>query len=363
MASIRKRRTNDGRVRYQIRWLDDETGKHESATFPTSAAAKAFRLRVETAGNRWPDPEPEPDEHAPTLDEYAVTFLKNRTGITERTRHDYKRDLAAHISPAFGPVPLDMIDRAHIQSWVREMEGRLAPKTIQNLHGLLSNLLAEAVLARLIPGNPAQGTRLPQPHHAEDCFLTPQEFELIRSMVPKDCDKDLLTVLAGTGMRWGEVSALEPRHVDLLAPTPVVHVVQAWKRLPDGSYVLGPPKTRRSRRTVTLDSTVTDALVGHLTGDLVFPGRKGGRFRHANFYRVWQPAIEKARKAGLTKQPRLHDLRHSHVAWLIAAGVSLPKIQHRLGHESITTTIDRYGHLLPSDDADVRDAMTAALRG
>jgi integrase len=61
--------------------------------------------------------------------------------------------------------------------------------------------------------------------------------------------------------------------------------------------------------------------------------------------------------AGIDKTPRIHDLRHSHASWLIAAGVPLPAIQRRLGHESITTTIDRYGHLAPEMD----DTIVAAL--
>ncbi|MDX3849451.1 tyrosine-type recombinase/integrase [Streptomyces sp. AK02-01A] len=53
-------------------------------------------------------------------------------------------------------------------------------------------------------------------------------------------------------------------------------------------------------------------------------------------------------KRGLTKRPRIYDLRHTHASWLIAGKVPLPVIQARLGHESITTTVDRYGHLLES---------------
>ncbi|MFJ2115860.1 tyrosine-type recombinase/integrase, partial [Streptomyces sp. NPDC087850] len=62
---------------------------------------------------------------------------------------------------------------------------------------------------------------------------------------------------------------------------------------------------------------------------------------------------------------RTHDLRHTHASWLIAGKVPLPVIQARLGHESITTTVDRYGHLLESSDdevvAAVKWAMSAAI--
>jgi integrase len=60
---------------------------------------------------------------------------------------------------------------------------------------------------------------------------------------------------------------------------------------------------------------------------------------------------------------RFHDLRHTHVAWLVAGGAPLPHIQARLGHESITTTIDTYGHLLPIGDELIADIIDTALRG
>src|SRR4030095_4129988 len=60
---------------------------------------------------------------------------------------------------------------------------------------------------------------------------------------------------------------------------------------------------------------------------------------------------------------RFHDLRHTHVAWLVAGGAPLPHIQARLGHESITTTIDTYGHLLPVGDELLAAIIDTALRG
>ena len=60
---------------------------------------------------------------------------------------------------------------------------------------------------------------------------------------------------------------------------------------------------------------------------------------------------------------RFHDLRHTHVAWLIAGGAPLPHIQARLGHESITTTIDTYGHLLAAGDELISRIIDTALTG
>jgi hypothetical protein len=97
--------------------------------------------------------------------------------------------------------------------------------------------------------------------------------------------------------------------------------------------------------------------------DLLFTGPQGKRWDAGTFRRLrWVPAIElAAEKFGLIKRPRIHDLRHSHAAWLIAARVPLPAIQRRLGHESITTTVDRYGHLLDALDDEVMAALAWAM--
>lgn len=92
----------------------------------------------------------------------------------------------------------------------------------------------------------------------------------------------------------------------------------------------------------------------------LFGNSNGDPLRQNVFYEYrWQQAVALARSRGLLKRPRFHDLRHTHVAWLIAGGTPLPKIQARLGHESIQTTIDVYGGLLAATD-DQLDAVVSA---
>ena len=78
-------------------------------------------------------------------------------------------------------------------------------------------------------------------------------------------------------------------------------------------------------------------------------------------HRFWKQAIPEAQQRGLRKAPSLQDLRHTHASWLIAANVPLPAIQRRLGHESITTTVDRYGHLVKELETEALAAIEAAL--
>ena len=113
----------------------------------------------------------------------------------------------------------------------------------------------------------------------------------------------------------------------------------------------GEAEDEESRRRITLAPRVVLALrravAGRAPDDLVFGAPRGGRLDQGNWYESrWQAAIKKAQEKGLTKSPRFHDLRHTHAAWLISAGVPLPVIQKRLGHKSIQITVDVYGGLL-----------------
>ena len=109
-------------------------------------------------------------------------------------------------------------------------------------------------------------------------------------------------------------------------------------------------KTHSSRRMLSMPPFLATVLAEHLAAapasEFVFVGPKGALLRRSNFRRrVWNPALE---AAGLDPALRFHDLRHSSAALLIAQGAHPKEIQARLGHASITTTLNTYGHLWPS---------------
>jgi len=119
------------------------------------------------------------------------------------------------------------------------------------------------------------------------------------------------------------------------------------------------PKSKRSRRTVTFPARVAAGLTHAATLErdaLVFRAAMGGPVRYRQWWRrIWKPTLMRAGLEGL----RIHDLRHTHAAWLIAAGVPALAISRRLGHASSTVTMDLYGHLMPETD----DAIIEALEG
>jgi integrase len=129
-----------------------------------------------------------------------------------------------------------------------------------------------------------------------------------------------------------------------------------------GKLVLGPTKTYQ-RRTVRLPRFLADLLGEHqaVTGPagLAFRDSQGGPLRHSNFYRRrFKPAVESAAVKGtIPKGLRFHDLRHTCVALLVAQGAHPMAIKERLGHSSITVTLDQYGHLMPSIDETLAEGL------
>ncbi|WP_328404062.1 site-specific integrase [Streptomyces sp. NBC_00390] len=405
MANIVERACKDGTVTFQVRWREGgRGGRQQNEKFGSRPSAEQFKKLVDAHGQQWPrgwvrghgfaEPETYPDDVP--LVEWAYRCVDRLTGVDELTREDYRREIRLHISLARHTLPTGALVPATIcnltaddvRDWIRLEESGLRdpqdpqrwvrkpahPKSLAKRHGLLHCFVQAAVEAepQLRTKNCCQNTRLPRVDHLieeEMTYLERGEYLRVASEIWDPHARDLTDWLVGTGMRWGEATALQVRDLNLNAAVPTASVQRAWKRAATGSgrsFFLGPPKTRKARRVIALSPSLAEIarrrVVGQSAEAFVFRTDLGRPWLHANFYqRRWQPAVEAAVQKGLQKQPRIHDLRHTHVAWLIAAKIPSPAIQARLGHESITTTIDRYGHLLRELDGEISEAVEAAM--
>jgi integrase len=376
MSYLSKRPTGTGQISWRVRWRED--GRLQSETFTSKPDAVVFRGMVDAAGQRWParwipgQGFIDTPTDVPTLREWAQRAIDSRPRANERTRAAYRSQIAQHVPDDLLDTPLDQVTRERVGAWVIDLSSRRAPKTVRNIHGLLSSLFADAVDAGLIARNPIKGlvTALPDVHAEEPVFLTPDELRLILANIDQHY-RPLVMFLARTGCRFGEATAIDVGSVDLEHAT--VRIDRAVKRSAQGTFYIGSPKSRRSKRTITLDPQLVDALRPLTAGrhhGLLFRTHEGQRVSHSNFYgRKWSTALDSASRCDthptdpctcpgvLRRRPRVHDLRHSHASWLIAAGVPLPIVQARLGHESIKTTVDLYGHLAEDADRVAAEAM------
>lgn len=387
-TGITRRKRADGTTAYRVTWREGGTrnGPRRSRTVDKLGDAKALYAAIVANGYKVPDDlatalpvvarVARNRPGGPTFADYGREHIGLRTGIGDGQRNALLRDLDRHMAPAFGHLRLSELDDKTVRGWLRGLEDgshpwldddSLAPRTRRRLVTQAGAIMGAAVAEGLVDRNPFHGIRIGREdhdRHEEQVILTHDEWALLRSEILQDVGRGVADMLIGTGARWGEVTALAVEHVDPDERT--VRITRSWQNDGKGGAKLGPTKSRKSRRTVEIGKRTLVAIEPFLEGrqesELLFAARNGERLRAPNYWRdVWRPAVQRARNNGLTKSPRIHDLRHTHVSWLIAANVPLAVIQRRLGHDSITTTIDTYGHMLPTAEAAATDAIDDAL--
>jgi integrase len=170
-----------------------------------------------------------------------------------------------------------------------------------------------------------------------------------------------------TGLRQGELFGLRWKDVDLAAGRlSVSHTLTT----PKGGRRLGPPKRNRSRRSVKLTAGATKALTAHRERQLeervklaelwqdhgfVFTTQVGTPLNRHNFFRrCFKPLLE---EAGLPRNVRFHDLRHTCATLLLSKNVNPKIVQELLGHANISQTMDTYSHVLPNMQDQAASAM------
>lgn len=362
MATIRRRQRTDGSPYWQVRYRLD--GVETSTSLNDETDAEQLKELIERMGAaRALDVVGLQQSHRSefTVGRWVAHHIEHLSGVERGTRAGYRWVLRGDIEPALGAIPLSALTRDDISRWLEAMRGAgSSGKTIANKHGLLSSALNAAVRAGHIGSNPAAGARLPRTERPEMRFLTHDEFAQLLGHVPEPW-QPMVRFLVASGARLSEVTALRPADVNRGDNT--VRIGRAWKRGP-GGYEVGPPKTKRSVRTINVPASVLDAL--DYTGEWLFtnPGRgnraAGGPVRPPNFRaNVWWPANKRAELA--PPRPRIHDLRHTCASWMIVAGVPLPVVQSHLGHESINTTIGLYTHLDRRSHEAAAEAIADAL--
>ncbi len=358
MAHIRRHPVDESK--WQVRYVDP-TGRERSRVFRRKVDAEKFLIHIEAQKQRaeWINPE----LAATPLADFAGPWLATRSHLKPRTQESYETLLRIHILPAFGDIRLDRIDTMSIEAWIAaKLAGGLSASQVRQAHQVLRQILSAAVKARHIPSNPALGIKLPKLPRREQLFLDPHQVDRLAEVVP-DQFRALVYIFAYGGLRWGEAVALRRRRVDVLRGR-----LDVAESLADvaGQHIFGPTKNYRDR-IIVLPGFLRDMLNDHLLehtepgpDGLLFTAENGAPLRNTNFNgRVWKPAVK---AADLPSGLRIHDLRHTAVAFLISQGAHPEAIKRYMGHSSIAVTMDVYGHLFPSDAEDLAAKLDALWR-
>jgi integrase len=347
---------------YQANVWSAREGKRIFKTFPTLAAAKAWRtdaqvaLRTGTmrAGS------------SPTLRAAAEAWLEGvqNGAIRNRSGHRYKPSairgyeaaLVRRVLPELGVVRLSDIRRIDLQDFADRLcaEG-LDASTVRNTLMPLRAIFRRALARGDVAVNPTTGLELPAVDGRRDRIASPAEAAALLAALPER-DRALWATALYAGLRRGELLALRWEDVDLA--NGVIRVERSW----DAKEGIIAPKSRAASRTVPIGAVLRDYLVehklrsGHRVG-LAFGRSYAQPFTPSN---VRKRANAAWQRAGL-EPIGLHECRHTFASLMIAAGVNAKALSTYMGHSSVTITYDRYGHLMPGNETEAAQLLDGYL--
>ena len=291
-----------------------------------------------------------------TFDTFVEMYFRDKQpDLKEKTLWNKKYIIENHILPAFGCKKINEIAPADIIAWqndIRSSNG-FAETYLRQIQNQLSAIFkhAETIYGLENPAKKVKKMGVSNKPSIE--FWTAEEYgRFIETIDKTDRNFFIFECLAWTGLRLGELLALTKADIDL--ENREISVSKTLFRR-GGRDIITAPKTKSSVRRISIPVFLRDELAEYL-------GSLGRKFpEDKRIFPVSERAVEKqihrhAEMAGL-EHIRVHDLRHSHVAFLIEQNVDPFVIKERLGHQDIRMTLNTYGHLYPGRQQKISDII------
>jgi integrase len=306
-----------------------------------------------------------PAEGRTTVATYTARWLQTLQ-VRPQTLYNYEIYLRCHVLPTLGQRPLSSLRRSDIQTLIGQLSRKgLAPRTVDSIYKIVAMVMRSAVYDRLIPVSPCYKIKVPAAQEKALAALNPEQVRaLLAACRPRD--RALIALAVGTGMRQGEALGVRLPHLNLLKRELAIEE-QCLTPARGRPYITSELKTRASRGRVPLPQFAVEALARHLEVETLgadgalFVSPLGNLWRRGSFNEsVWKPALL---RAGLDSGYGFHALRHTYASGLISQGLHPRVIQARLGHASISETMDTYGHLFPDADEETAQALDRLFGG
>ena len=372
-GNLRKRKDGRWEGRYTA-GRDPETGKaiYKNVLGKTQAETKAkLKQAIEEAkgldagkAGRY------------TLGQWMDVWFENYAKVKVRpsSHQTYRGYLENHIKPNIGQIPLEKLTSLELQKLYKKLleKGRvdrlesrhqakgLSPKTVRNIHQIISSAMKLAQEQKLIVGNPAEGCALPRLEHREMQTLPVEQLQSFLGEAKDSGVFELYYLELATGLRRGELLGLKWEDIDLERGD--LRVKRQIARI-NGEVVEAPLKTKNAYRTLPLAEDTVSVLLEQKkkVGDSpwVFPSPAGGPLSPDSVLHMLHRVLKRAGLPSL----RFHDLRHTFVTLALQNGVDVKTVSGMLGHFSAGFTLDTYAHVTTASQRQAAKTMGSVLSG
>ena len=368
-GSIRKRKDGRWEVRYMDTREADPSKRRKSITHKSQKVLMEKFRAVQSEISIGEKPLVSAN---PFLAEWLPLWLREyrRSELRDSTYESYDRHIAMHLLPLLGHIQIKDLTGFHIQQMYNRLQQAkkdggwgLSAATVLKVRNILSGALQQAVINKLIRYNPVTETRPPKAETPEIRILSKEEQRQFISVLPLFYAGNMFAVALATGMRIGELCALEPN--DINREQKYISITKSAGRRKDKytgevAVKIGPPKTKHSIRKIPLLPSVEvmldrqEQLVSELRkqagetwheNKLVFPTETGG-IRDLSGLRTALSRILK--RAGL-EHTNIHALRHTYATTALNAGVAAQNVAKLLGHKDGATTLHFYAHYIDTE--------------
>ncbi len=300
-----------------------------------------------------------------TLARWSEIWLQEYTGDKKYlTVKHYKAQCKAHIVPSLGALKLSELTTPQIQAFYNGLlRSGMAPKSVRNIHGILTKCLSTAVSVEYIRDNPASRVTLPRVEKKEIRPLTDEQVKDFLRVSAGDEYEILLKVILFTGLRESEAIGLTWDCIDFKAGAVKVCKQLQKRPLADGGFTFAPLKNdkariirpapfvmelleRRRREQAAQRLKAGPLWQGWTTSEqyktaLVFTTVAGGNLSPQTVYNHYKKL---AAQIG-APESRVHDLRHTFAVLSLQNGDDVKTVQGNLGHATAAFTLDVYGHV------------------
>ena len=313
-------------------WYEDDQGVRRKLSTGRRLKSEATKVLLKFARKQQ---ESRPKTSPLSLSQFAAEFLAHSKCVHAPKTTQLYVTAFAELGRCLGDLQVTDICPRRIEEFLRAKQESVSAATVRTYLTHLASAFETGREWRYLSSNPFKHVKKPKLPEAVPAFPSEADFCRLLGHVNDPDLRDVFTTAALTGMRLGELLALQWTDIDLDGRTILVQCKTFFRT-----------KNRRIRR-IAITEQLRDLLKQRSEqskSSLVF-ARRGGRIRGEWVSKSFKEAV---RKAGLDERLHFHSLRHGYASWLVKKGAPLFEVQKLLGHSSISVT-QVYAHLAPSE--------------